>query len=167
MAATSPASRYTEAERHYFGNDGRRPALGGDDDAHGAHRHHRARAFGRREYLSRVPAENDPDLLPRERRGRTRTDRAPSPDRKQSMSRRCARSSPTGSRNATHDHERPDRCEDAARTHGGPRRERLACRPRISRHTFKANDPIALGRDRRASIAIAYVSPLPGSDSRI
>jgi type IV secretory pathway TrbF-like protein len=28
---------------------------------------------------------------------------------------------------------------------------------------FKANDPIALGRDRRASIAIAYVSPVPGS----
>jgi type IV secretion system protein VirB5 len=28
---------------------------------------------------------------------------------------------------------------------------------------FKANDPIALGRDRRVSVAIAYVSPIPGS----
>ncbi len=28
---------------------------------------------------------------------------------------------------------------------------------------FKANDPIALGRDRRVSVAVAYVSPIPGS----
>jgi type IV secretion system protein VirB5 len=28
---------------------------------------------------------------------------------------------------------------------------------------FTANDPIVLGRDRRVSIAIAYVSPVPGS----